>query len=208
MEEIGLFPLELVLLPTERVALHIFEPRYRELIQECIDRDGEFGLVLQLEDGVAETGTRAAVAKVLQVLDDGRMNIVVEGRDRFRVVEITRGRSYITAEVEPIGDEPDEPDPETIERALTLFRRLIEATESAAEEPDLDGAQLSFDLAARIDFGIDVKQELLELRSPRERFERTIELLEEALEAVELENELRRRAAGNGKVSPLLDQPD
>jgi Lon protease-like protein len=203
MEEIGLFPLELVLLPTERIALHIFEPRYRELIGECIDEGREFGLVLQLEDGVAETGTRAAVSKVLQVLDDGRLNIVVEGRQRFRVLRITDGRSFITAEVDPIADEPDEPSPETIEQALALFRRLIEATESAAEEPDLDGDELSFDLAARVDFGIDVKQELLELRSPRERVERTIELLEEALESVEAENELRRRASGNGKVSPL-----
>jgi ATP-dependent Lon protease len=205
MEEIGLFPLELVLLPTERIALHIFEPRYRELITECLDEEREFGLVLQLDDGVAETGTRAGVAKVLQVLEDGRMNIVVEGRERFRVVEVTSGRSFVTAEVEAVADEPDEPAPETVERALALFRRLIEATESAAEEPDLEGDRLSFDLAARIDFPTEVKQELLELRSARLRFERTIELLEEALEGVEAENELRRRASGNGKVTPLGD---
>ena len=194
-----------MLLPTERIALHIFEPRYRELIGECIDLGREFGLVLQLEDGVAETGTRAAVSKVLQVLDDGRLNIVVEGRERFRVLRITDGRSFITAEVEAVADEPDDPSPETIEQALVLFRRLIEATESAAEEPDPGSDQLSFDLAARVDFEIDVKQELLELLSPRERVERAIELLREALESVEAENELRRRASGNGKVTPLED---
>jgi ATP-dependent Lon protease len=203
MEEIGLFPLELVLLPTERIALHIFEPRYRELISECLEEGREFGLVLQLEDGVAETGTRAAVSKVLQVLEDGRLNVVVEGRERFRVLRITDGRPFITAEVEPVADEPDEPPAETVEQALVLFRRLIEATESAAEEPDLEGDQLSFDLAARVDFDVDVKQELLELRSAKERLERTIELLGEALESVETENELRRRASGNGKVSPI-----
>ena len=205
MEEIGLFPLELVLLPTERVALHIFEPRYRELISECLDEGREFGLVLQLEDGVAETGTRAAVAKVLQVLDDGRMNVVVEGRERFRVLGLTGGRSFLTAEVEPVTDAPDEPSADTVEHALALFARLIEATQSAAETPDRDGERLSFDLAARIDFPVDVKQELLELRSPRLRFERTIELLEEALQGVEAENELRRRASGNGKVIPPGD---
>src|SRR5262245_20992248 len=121
MAEIGLFPLELVLLPTERVALHIFEPRYRELISECLRDRSEFGLVLQLGRGMAETGTRAAVAKVLQVLDDGRMNIIVEGRERFRVVEVTSGRSFITAEVEPVADDEDEPDAETVGRALELF---------------------------------------------------------------------------------------
>ena len=205
MDEIGLFPLELVLLPTERVALHIFEPRYRELISECLQESREFGVVLQLDDGIAETGTRAAVARVLQILDDGRMNIVVEGRERFRVAEVTSGRSFITAQVESVTDEPDEPDPETVERALALFSRLIDATESAAELPDPAGEQLSFDLAARIDFAVDVKQELLELRSPRLRVERTIELVEEALEEIRADTETQRRASGNGKVTPLGD---
>jgi Lon protease-like protein len=205
VEEIGLFPLELVLLPTERVALHIFEPRYRELISECLDESREFGLILRLDGGMAETGTRAAVASVLEILDDGRMNIIVEGRERFRVVDVTSGRSFITAEVEPVTDEPDEPAPETIEQALALFSRLIEATDSAADLPDPAGERLSFDLAARIDFANEVKQELLELRSPRLRLERTIELVEEALQEIQTDNEVQRRASGNGKVTPLGD---
>jgi ATP-dependent Lon protease len=205
MEEIGLFPLPLVLLPTERVALHIFEPRYRELIAECLQERREFGLVLQLEDGMAETGTRAGVAKVLQMLEDGRMNVIVEGHERFRIVEVTSGRSFITADVEPVEDEPDEPSRDAVAEALALFARLIEATESAAELPDADGEQVSFDLAARIDFPVELKQELLELRSPRLRIERTTELVEEALDEIESENDVRRRASGNGKVNPLGD---
>src|ERR1041385_6627899 len=82
--DLGLFPLPPVLLPTERIPLHIFEPRYRELVQECIDTDGEFGFVLATGDGaVHEIGTRARIAGVLEELDDGRMNIVVEGGERF-----------------------------------------------------------------------------------------------------------------------------
>jgi Lon protease-like protein len=203
VEEIGLFPLPLVLLPTERVALHIFEPRYRELITECLQERREFGLVLQLEDGMAETGTRAVVAKVLQVLEDGRMNVIVEGHERFRIVEVTSGRSFITADVELVEDDPDEPSREAVAHALALFARLIQATESAAELPDAEGEQVSFDLAARIDFPVELKQELLELRSARLRIERTIELVDEALEEIESENEVRRRASGNGKVNPL-----
>ncbi len=202
MEEIGLFPLPLVLLPTERIALHIFEPRYKELIRECLDDEREFGLVLALEDGISQTGTRARVTQVLQMLDDGRMNIVVEGGERFRVARLTDGRAFLTAEVEQLVDEEDEPDPDSVEAALALFRRLVEETGSNAEEPP-PGRRFSFDLAARIELGADLKQELLDLRSPRERVERTIELLEEALEAVQLESELKRRASGNGKVSPL-----
>src|SRR6476619_38938 len=84
--EIGLFPLGLVLLPTERVPLHIFEDRYRELIGECIELEREFGLLYADDAGLREVGCRAGVLDVLERFDDGRMNIVVEGRERFRVV--------------------------------------------------------------------------------------------------------------------------
>src|SRR5437667_3131642 len=123
MSEIGLFPLELVLLPTERVPLHIFEPRYKELIGECLTEGTEFGLVLQDEQGRREIGTRAAVVEVLQVFDDGRMNVVVEGHDRFRLRELTAGRSFLTGDVEPIDDEDGEPSALDADRALTLFRQ-------------------------------------------------------------------------------------
>jgi len=103
--EIGLFPLDLVLLPTERVPLHIFEERYKELIGECVREGRDFGLLRASEAGMAEVGTRASVAELLQELPDGRMNIVVEGGERFRLVDLTDGRSFQTAEVEPYDDE-------------------------------------------------------------------------------------------------------
>jgi Lon protease-like protein len=94
MPELGLFPLSIVLVPTERIPLHIFEPRYRELIEECVENETDFGLVLATGDGaVHEIGTRASVLEVLEVLDDGRMNVVVEGGERFRLLELTSGRS-------------------------------------------------------------------------------------------------------------------
>ena len=91
-KEIGLFPLELVLLPTERVPLHIFEERYKELIGECMALDRTFGLVFADERGLREIGTLAAVTAVLERFDDGRLNILAEGRERFRLVALTRGR--------------------------------------------------------------------------------------------------------------------
>jgi Lon protease-like protein len=95
--ELGLFPLPIVLVPTERIPLHIFEPRYRELIDECVENGEDFGFVLATGDGaVHEIGTRAAVAQVLEVLEDGSMNIVIEGRERFRLVDLTTGRSFTT----------------------------------------------------------------------------------------------------------------
>jgi Lon protease-like protein len=204
--ELGLFPLPLVLVPTERIPLHIFEPRYKELIQECVDREGEFGLVLATGDGaVHEVGTRATVTQVLEVLDDGRMNVVVEGRARFRLLELTKGRSFTTGVVEDVVDDDDPRDPDDAERSLELFRALAELTGADVDEPPADSPALDFELAARIDFGVDAKQELLATTSPRARMARLVTLLETALEAVRLERELEERAAGNGKVSPLGD---
>jgi len=95
--ELGLFPLPIVLVPTERIPLHIFEPRYRELIDECIELGQEFGLVLATGDGaVHEIGTRARVAQVVELLDDGAMNVIVEGGERFRLLDLTSGRAFTT----------------------------------------------------------------------------------------------------------------
>jgi Lon protease-like protein len=201
VSEIGLFPLELVLLPTERVPLHIFEPRYKELIGECLRNGREFGLVLQDEQGRREIGTRAAVVEVLQVFDDGRMNVVVEGHERFRLRELTSGRTFLTGDVEPVDDEEDEAPADDVERALTLFRQLVEVAGGDVDEPDGASGSLSFEIASRIDFGIEPKQELLELRSEPARLSQLCELLEGAVEAVRREREVGERAAANGKVS-------
>jgi len=202
--DLGLFPLPLVLVPTERIPLHLFEPRYHELIQECIETDGEFGLLLATGDGaVHEIGTRARVASVIETLDDGNLNIVVEGGERFRLLELTRGRSFQTGVVEDVHDEDDPPGDEDVERALEVFRELAETSESDVDVPDADSADLDWELAARVDFGVDAKQEILGMLSPARRMKRLIELLETSLEAVKLESVLRDRAHRNGKVTPL-----
>jgi len=201
MSDLGLFPLELVLLPTERVPLHIFEPRYKELIGECLRSGHEFGLVLQDERGRREIGTRAAVVEVLQVFDDGRMNVVVEGHDRFRLRELTSGRDFLTGDVEPVDDDDEGLDDGETEKAMTLFRRLVEAAGGEVDEPDETTGPLSFQIGARIDFGTEPKQELLELRSEQARLRHLLPLLEAAIEAVQREREIRERAATNGKVS-------
>jgi Lon protease-like protein len=202
MTEIGLFPLELVLLPTERVPLHIFEPRYKELVGECLREGREFGLLLEDDEGRREIGTRAGVVEVLQIFDDGRMNVVVEGRERFRLVEVTKGRSFLTGDVEPVDDDDDPPAATDVERALELFRRLVEVADADVDEPEELAGSVSFELAARIDFGHGLKQELLELTSERRRLRRLAELIERAIEAIEREREVRERASGNGRVSP------
>jgi Lon protease-like protein len=204
VSEIGLFPLELVLLPSERVPLHIFEDRYRELVGESLADGTEFGVILEDEDGLRQVGTRTALIELVHTFDDGRMNVLVEGHGRFRIVAETEGRSYRTAEVEPLEDDPgSEPTAEETERTLEAFRQLAAIAE--AEEVDVPtpggGTPLSFQLAARVDFGTVLKQELLELRSERERLDRLVDLLAQAAGALAREREVRERASGNGKVT-------
>jgi Lon protease-like protein len=204
MPEIGLFPLPIVLVPTERVPLHIFEPRYRELIAECVATGEEFGLVLATGDGaVHEIGTRASVQQVLETLEDGSTNIVVEGRERFRLLELTSGRSFTTGVVESVIDTDEQPLPADVTRALELFDELAELAGGDVDPPDRGSTRLDFEIAARVEFDAEAKQELLASTSPTARMSRLVELLEIALEAVQIERTLRERAGQNGKVAPL-----
>src|ERR1700704_1863799 len=169
MEEIGLFPLGIVLLPTERVPLHIFEPRYRELIGECLEEDGEFGLIYADEEGVREIGTLARVAEELERFDDGRINVIVEGGARFLVERLTRGRSFMTAVVELVEDDPGEVDEEAVSRAVGAFRALAALAGAETEPPDETSPQLSYELTAQVELAPAAKQDLLESRSEQER---------------------------------------
>ncbi len=202
MSELGLFPLGVVLLPTEQIPLHIFEDRYQELIGECLDDDAEFGLVYADDEGLREVGTRAAVTEVLDRFEDGRLNIVVEGRERFRLVEVTEGRSFQTALVAPFEEVPDPSDAEDDERVRELFDRLVALTGAEVEPPPPGVEQLSFELAGRFEFAPEIKQRLLVLASERERVKLLAELLETAAQAVAQEREVAERATKNGKVDP------
>jgi Lon protease-like protein len=203
MREIGLFPLNLVLLPGEQAPLHVFEPRYKELIGECLAEDEEFGLVLADDDGIREIGTRAGVIEVLERFDDGRLNVVVEGRERFRLVELTEGRSFATAEIVDLDDDGEDPTEEEVEQCLVAYDRVVKAAEAELEDLDFDANSIAFQIAARVDFGTEIKQGLLELQSERERVLRLAPMLNQAADAVKRDREIRERASGNGRVEPV-----
>jgi Lon protease-like protein len=201
--EIGLFPLNLVLVPGEQAPLHIFEPRYRELIGECLDFGNDFGLLLEDDEGMREVGTRCRVVEVIDRFPDGRLNVVVEATERFQLLEVTDRRAFRTAEVETLPDESDTPLEDEVEEVLAAYARVVAAAEAELEDLDLDADSVAYQIAARIDFGTEVKQGLLELRSERERVIKLAPMLNQAAEAVEREREIRTRAAGNGRVEPL-----
>jgi Lon protease-like protein len=200
MDELGLFPLGIVLLPTEHLPLHIFEERYKELIGECLEGEGEFGLVYADDDGLRDLGTRARVIEVLTEFEDGRLNILVEGGERFRLTELTDGRSFSTGLVTSIEDDDDPAETAAVDEALRLFDHLRELTESEVDPPGRGLPQLSFALAGKVELPVDEKLALLGETSERARMELVHELLARAVLTAQRVRRASERAATNGKV--------
>jgi Lon protease-like protein len=200
MHELGLFPLGIVLLPTEQLPLHIFEERYKDLIGECLEDDGDFGLVYADDEGLRDLGTRARIAEVLTRFEDGRLNILVEGGERFRLTELTDGRSYSTGLVVPIEDVDDPAGTPAVDEALRLFEALRTLTDSAVDVPDREDSQLSYALAAKVELPADAKLSLLGETSERARMEQVQELLADALLVAQRVRRAAERASGNGRV--------
>jgi ATP-dependent Lon protease len=189
-------------LPTEQVPLHIFEPRYRELIAECVDNEQPFGLVYADDDGLRRTGTLASVVEIVERFDDGRLNIVVEGGDRFRLLELTDGRSFHTGTIEPLADGDDPPEPADVTRGIGLFAQLVQLTGADVDVPGEDVEQPSFTLASRFELAPELKLELLEQTSERLRLKRLCEILETVAAAVERQRETAELASRNGHARP------
>jgi Lon protease-like protein len=197
--EIGIFALGTVLVPGELMPLHVFEPRYKELIVDCERDQVPFLLLFTDDEGTREVGCTAQLVEVVDRFDDGRMNVVVEGRDVVRVLELTRGRQYTTAVVEPAPD--DLADSGEQEAALDLYRQIAEAGGGDPQEDLLAMERpLSYTIMARVEFPSGEKQRLLELRSERDRLMGVTELLARGLQALEAMAQVRERAQTNGKV--------
>ena len=199
-KDFPLFPLPLVLLPTEVVPLHIFEERYKVMIGECLDDGTEFGVLWLSDDGLRETGCSARVTQLLERMDDGRMNILVQGTTPFFMQRRIDDMAYPAGDVELL-DEYDDGDPvEAGGEPRNLYADLVErVTDSRPSEDDL--AELdAYGMAATLDFDLEAKQGLLELRSERGRLERLAELFEATMERLDQAQRAAERARGNGKV--------
>lgn len=200
-ERFPLFPLGLVLLPHELVPLHIFEDRYKLMISECLEQESEFGVVWLSDDGLKEVGCSARVTRVLESFDDGRMNILVEGAEPFRLVRRIEDLPYPAGDVEPLLD--DEPPGEASTVATAARRRYSDLLDEVTDErPDDDelAALDAYGMAATLDVALDAKQMLLELRSEHARLEQLEGLFAEALSRIRHAERAAERAQGNGSV--------
>jgi Lon protease-like protein len=200
VRELPLFPLPLVLLPTEVVPLHIFEERYKEMIGLCLEEHRDFGIVWMSDSELKDVGCTATVAEVLETMDDGRMNILVRGGTPFRLLERQEHHIYPAGTVELLGDRSPEDPPDSGDEARERYADLLETlTEERPEEAAL--AELSsYEMAATVDIDLDVKQGLLELRSEEARLDLLARLFKAGIKSVVRAREVADRASGNGKV--------
>jgi Lon protease-like protein len=200
---LALFPLGIVLVPGEVVPLHIFEERYKLLVNERRKGGDEFGIVLTEDEAVREVGCTAVVFEVLEELDDGRLNILVQGRRRFRLLDLVQPddpeSEYLRGLVEYVEDEVDEATEPRQRRALEVYRRMLGLMEvEAPRDPGGEGP-LSFRIAAAVDFGTSLKQGLLESVSEEGRLETLTAVMESLLPRLELRREREEAIRGNGK---------
>jgi len=199
-ERISLFPLNVVLLPGAELPLHIFEPRYRQMVKDCMEEKTEFGMVLSLDKGVARVGCTAEIVQVTKRYQDGRMDILAIGRAPFRVVELFTEDPLLEGQVDYLEDRESPASP-NVQRALV---ELFEACHTLIFDDypkNLEGAStedLSYLVAATLPMDLLWKQQILELRSEADRQERLVAYLREWAPHLQKKEAKRQRAGGNG----------
>jgi Lon protease-like protein len=195
-----LFPLDVVLFPGTPLPLHIFEPRYKEMIGECLAQHRLFGVVRAVEQGLAEIGCTAEIIQVVKEYPDGRLDIVTEGRKRFELVRVNQERSFLQAEVLMLDDDPGSPPQADAARAVQLRSELVAIAGGKHDLPSTDRALLSFSIASSLPLDLDFKQKLLSLRSEPERLTLLINYLETIIPNLRRSAGAREKAGGNGHV--------
>jgi Lon protease-like protein len=195
-----LFPLGIVALPGELIPLHIFEERYKTMIQECLEGEREFGIVWLSDDGLREVGCACAIDRVLERMDDGRMNLLVRGTRPFRVLERLGHLPYPAGVIEFVHDRKDPPDPALAKAAHEAYAELVKHATDRDPDPDELGAMSAYAMAATVDFGLDAKQGLLDMRSENARLRLVTRLFRAAIKRLELVDRVQERAQSNGKV--------
>jgi Lon protease-like protein len=200
-----LFPLPIVALPSESVPLHVFEDRYRRMIEQCLAAErgspqSEFGIVWLSDEELKSAGCACQIERVLERMDDGRLNILARGTKPFRLIERQHDLAYPAGVVEFLQEQDEQPDADAGVAARELYAQLVEqATDRVLDEQELNELS-SYEMAASVEFGTEAKQELLELRSENARLRLLELLLRAAIKRLELVDRAQARARSNGKV--------
>jgi Lon protease-like protein len=200
VRDFPLFPLGLVALPTEVIPLHIFEERYKTMIGRCLDEGSEFGIVWMAEDGLRPIGCACAIAEVVERMEDGRINLIARGTRPFRIEARQEELPYPAGTVEFLVDRSEDPDEEAADAAHAAYAELVnEATDREPDMSEIEGMS-AYQMAATVEFGLDAKQGLLDLRSESARLRLVARLFRAALKRLDFVNRAQARARSNGRV--------
>jgi Lon protease-like protein len=197
---IPVFPLELVLFPGRSLPLHIFEPRYREMTQDCLEKKSPFGIVLTQSNAIAQTGCTAFIVKVLKQYDDGRSDILTIGQKVFRLFQTYNEKSYMEADVRFLEEDAEQAESETSQKLAELFdqcHRILYKQEAPRFQGE-ENFSFAFHVGAELPLELSFRQALLELRSEAERQKSLVEHLTELYPQLERRERVRGKATGNG----------
>ena len=198
---LALFPLDLVLLPRVPLPLHIFEPRYKEMINECLTHNRHFGIVRSRGETLASIGCTAEIINVMKTYPDGRMDILTEGKRRFEVLGFNQERSFIQAEIMYLEDENEPVESSALESAVRLHGEIMQLAGAQPEQiEETDTLQLAYRLAGSLPFDPDFQQALLEMNSESERVRAIVTFFERILPALQQSAQAKRKSGGNGRV--------
>jgi Lon protease-like protein len=199
-ERISLFPLNVVLLPGAELPLHIFEPRYRQMVKTCLEEKSEFGMLLSLPKGLARVGCTAEILDVGKRYDDGRMDILIVGRAPFRVLELFPEDPLLEGRVDYLEDRETPSNPRVQRELVELYEAchtlIYDDYPKNLQGPAPD--ELSYLVAGTLPMDLLWKQQILELRSEADRQERLVAYLREWAPHLQKTDVLRQRAGGNG----------
>jgi Lon protease-like protein len=202
IRDFPLFPLGLVALPSELIPLHIFEDRYKAMIARCVEEESEFGIVWLADDGLREIGCACEIAEILERMPDGRINLIARGTRVFRIEERQDELVYPAGTVEFLDDDGEEEvDPMAAAAAHIAYADLVEqATDRTPELAEIE-LMSAYAMAATVEFGLDAKQGLLDLRSESARLNLVARLCRAAIKRLDFIDRAQARARSNGKVN-------
>ncbi|MFB9862145.1 LON peptidase substrate-binding domain-containing protein [Rufibacter immobilis] len=202
---IPLFPLNIVAFPGEKLNLHIFEPRYKQLVLECLEQQTTFGIPVYLEKGLGKYGTEIKILSLEKKHPNGEMDIKTQGLRVFKLLEFQRqapGRLYPGGEVEYLETVQDEETGQR-ENILELLRKLYGALGIQSLMLKLPKNFLSYDIAHHLGFSIEQEYQLLQCLKESDRMEYILEHLRAILPVVQETERLKERVKLNGHFKHL-----
>jgi Lon protease-like protein len=202
LTQLPLFPLQAVLLPHAALPLYIFEERYKVLMHRCIRESSEFGIVLMRDEGNAPVGCAAGITSVLRTYDDGRMDLIVEGRERFRIDKVLPASlPYTIADVEFFADDNPVADPGLVKETIDLYNevvRIVYGGQVKELDPGAVVPGVAFVMAQKAGLELEQRQGLMEMRSERERLEMLKGYLDDVLPRLRKFEEIERIVRSDG----------